>query len=68
MVTTVTTLLVDNQRFDSQQCQEIFHFQNIQTVSGAETASYSVGNRVLLPGVKQLGHDADHSPPLGDKF
>jgi len=47
--------------------QEIFHFQNTQTISGAQPVSYSVGNRVLLPGVKQLGRGADHSPSLSDK-
>jgi len=44
-----------------------FHFQNTQTISGVHPAFYSVGIRVLLPGVQQLGHDDDHSPPLSDK-
>jgi hypothetical protein len=35
----------------------------IQNGSGAHPASYPVGTRALSLGVKQLGLEADHSPP-----
>jgi hypothetical protein len=34
----------------------------IQTGSGAHLASYSVGTGSSFPGIKRLGHEADHSP------
>jgi hypothetical protein len=34
-----------------------------QTVSGAHTASCPMGTGASYPGVKQLGCEADHSPP-----
>jgi hypothetical protein len=36
---------------------------HVQTGSGAHPASYPVGTRALSVGVKQPGHEADHSPP-----
>jgi hypothetical protein len=36
---------------------------HIQTSCGAEPASYPVGILGSLPRVKQLEHEADHSPP-----
>jgi hypothetical protein len=35
---------------------------HVQTGSGAHAASYPVGTGALSLGVKQLGHEADHSP------
>ena len=37
--------------------------QKVTTGCGAHPASYSVGTRDCFTGVKQLGHDADSSPP-----
>jgi hypothetical protein len=31
--------------------------------SGAHPASYPMGTRGPFPGIKQPGHDTDHSPP-----
>jgi hypothetical protein len=35
----------------------------VQNGSGAHSASYPMGTRGFFPGVKRLGHEADHSPP-----
>jgi hypothetical protein len=35
----------------------------VQTGSGAHSASYPMGTRVLYLGVKRSGRKADHSPP-----
>jgi hypothetical protein len=35
----------------------------VQTDSGAHPPSYPIGTGDLLLGVKQPGHEADHSPP-----
>jgi hypothetical protein len=37
--------------------------QNVQTCSGAHPASYSLGTGVLLLGINQPQHEANHSPP-----
>lgn len=37
--------------------------QNIQTSSPAHPASYSMGNRGPILGIKRPGWEADHSPP-----
>jgi hypothetical protein len=42
--------------------QDLSLCHNIQTGFGAHPASCPVGNGVLFSGVKQLGHEADHSP------
>jgi len=39
----------------------------VQTGSGMHSASYPVGTRGFSLGVKQLGHEADHSPPFSAK-
>jgi hypothetical protein len=36
---------------------------HVQTGSEAHPVSYPVGTRGSFPGVKQPGHEADHSPP-----
>jgi hypothetical protein len=36
---------------------------HVQNSSGAHPASYPMGTRALFLGVKQLGCEADHSPP-----
>jgi hypothetical protein len=39
-------------------------FHCVQTGSGTRAVSYPIGTRGYYPpGVKQLGHEADHSPP-----
>jgi hypothetical protein len=35
----------------------------IQTRSGAQPTPYPMGNEGLLPKIKHLGHNADHSSP-----
>jgi len=40
---------------------------HIQTGSGTHLVSYSVGTRGSSLGVKQSGHEADHSPPFSTK-
>jgi hypothetical protein len=40
----------------------LFSPETAQHVSRAHTASYSMDNVVLFPGVKRSGHDFDHSP------
>jgi hypothetical protein len=40
---------------------------NIETSSGAHPATYPMVSGVLTSGVKQPGHEADHSPPWGAK-
>jgi len=37
--------------------------KHLQTGSGVPPACYSVGTRGSSPGVKQIGNEADHSPP-----
>jgi hypothetical protein len=37
----------------------------VQNGSGAHPASYPMGSRGSVPGVKWLGREADHSPPSG---
>ena len=37
--------------------------QKVKTSCGAHPASYSMGIRGCFTGVKQLGYEADHSPP-----
>jgi len=39
----------------------------VQNGSEAHPASYPVGTRGSFPGVKQPGHEADHSPPTSAK-
>jgi hypothetical protein len=36
---------------------------SVQTSSGAHAASYTMSTGGSFPGVKRLGHEADHSPP-----
>jgi len=36
---------------------------HVQTGPGTHPASYPVSTRGSFPGVKLLGHEADHSPP-----
>lgn len=38
-------------------------FPNIQRVSGAHTAYYALGTKVLFRGVKRPGREVYHSPP-----
>jgi hypothetical protein len=49
--------------FDIQQGQDFSPLHSIQTNSGAHPASCSIGTGGISPGVKQLGHEADYSPP-----
>jgi hypothetical protein len=35
----------------------------VQNGSGAQPASYPMGNRAISLGLKRPGHEADHSPP-----
>jgi hypothetical protein len=37
--------------------------KNVKICCGAHPASYSMGTRNCFTGIKQLGHEADHSPP-----
>jgi len=39
----------------------------MQTGYDAHPASYSIGNGALFPGVEQLGHEGNHSPPFSDE-
>ena len=43
--------------------RDYFPPQNVQAVSGAHPASYSVGNGSYIPGGKVARHKVDHSPP-----
>jgi hypothetical protein len=38
--------------------------QCVKISSRADPASYSMGTGALIPGIKWLGCEADHSPPL----
>jgi hypothetical protein len=40
---------------------------HVQTGSGAHPPFYPLGTRGSFPGVKQLGSEADHSPPSSAK-
>jgi hypothetical protein len=54
--------------FDSNRSREFSSNVCVQTSSGANPASYTVGTGGSFPGGKvQLGHDADHSPPCSAK-
>lgn len=41
--------------------------QNVQTGSGAQSPSYSIGNGDNFPGVKLSEQEIDHSPPSDTK-
>jgi hypothetical protein len=41
--------------------------QNVQSISGAHPASYSMGTGVSFPRVKQPGHGVSHLPPSSAK-
>lgn len=41
--------------------------QNVQTVSGSHSPSYSMGNGNNFPRAKLSEHETDHSPPSGTK-
>jgi hypothetical protein len=43
------------------------HLHNVQTNSGAHSASYPMGTRDSSLGVKWQGREADHSPPSSAK-
>jgi hypothetical protein len=43
--------------------QKFLLFHAVQTSSRVHPASYQMGTRGFFRGVKQLGRDADHSPP-----
>ena len=61
---------LDGPGFECQQWQDIYSvIQNIQTGSGAHTASYSLDTGVSPspPGVKRPGREAIHSPPPNAK-
>jgi hypothetical protein len=47
----------------SQQDQEFSLLHAVQTSSGVESTSYSMGTGALSPGVKRPGREVDHSPP-----
>jgi len=47
--------------------KRLFSPQNVQAVSGAHPASYSVGNGDSFPGGKVARHKVDHSPPSSAK-
>jgi hypothetical protein len=53
----------EGSEFESWQSQEFSLLHVVQTGIGAHTASYSMGTRVLSPGIKRKGREADHSPP-----
>jgi hypothetical protein len=40
---------------------------SMQTSCGDHSTSYTTGTKGSLPGVKQPGHDADHSSPASAK-
>jgi hypothetical protein len=51
--------------FDSQQGQEMFWFcKTFKLVAGLNWPSLQWVPRVISPGVKQLGFDADHRSPF----
>jgi hypothetical protein len=41
----------------------MWHYMSIQTDSGAQPVSYTMGTRGSLPGIKRPGREADNSPP-----
>jgi hypothetical protein len=50
--------------FPSKGSDGIFSLHHrVQTGSGAHPASYPMGTGRSFSGVKQLGYEADHSPP-----
>ena len=49
-------------KFESQH-----ELQNVQTKSGAHSASYSVGTRGSFSWVKQPRHEVNHSPPSSSR-
>jgi hypothetical protein len=48
------------------EVREFSLLHSIQTSSGAQPASYPMGEG-LFPGIKQPEHEANHSPPSNDK-
>jgi len=55
--------------FISWQGQEwdFFPHHHVQTGSGAHPSSCPMGTRALVSGIRQPGHEADHSPPSSAK-
>jgi hypothetical protein len=47
--------------------KNFFLLHSVQTGSGADPASYSIGTEALSPGIKWPGREADHSPPSSAK-
>jgi hypothetical protein len=48
--------------FDSQHEQDTFLFSIMSRLLRAHTASCIMGTGGYFPGIKQQGHEADHSP------
>jgi hypothetical protein len=59
----VAQLVQAGQPGDSQYGQKIFLYSSVQTGSGAQPASYPMGNGDSFPGVKEPEREADHSSP-----
>jgi hypothetical protein len=60
----MTRLRAGRPRFDSRQgLGRISLRHHVQTGSGTSVASYPMGTRGSFHGVKQQGHEADHSLP-----
>jgi hypothetical protein len=54
---------LDSPALESQrEARDFSHLQNVQTGCGTHPPSYSMGTVVISLGVKQPGHDIDHSP------
>jgi hypothetical protein len=64
-VSVVTKQRARGVRFDSRQRQgrNVFFYHRVQTVSGPHPSFHQIGVGDVLPGVKRLGREADHSPP-----
>jgi hypothetical protein len=59
---------LDYRWFESLQGLGNFSLRlRVQTASGTHLASYQIGIRGSIPGVKRSGYEADHSPPSSAK-
>jgi hypothetical protein len=59
--------MTNESEFNSRWIQGFSPLHVIQTSSGAHATSYPMGTGGFFLGVKQLGHEADHSLPSSAK-
>jgi hypothetical protein len=59
---------IEGSEFESRQGQEFLLLHIIQTNSGVYPNSSPMGTRVLSPGVKRQGREADHSSPTSGEI